>query len=267
MLTLDHMSYSSWNSYKNCPRQFYLGKVRKAWSEGAWFFLTGTLVHEAVEAHLRGEPYELRENFYRLVADQMKTAPDVDKWSHGTYLERPAVKENALLLAEHCVTEAYRWLDEEFEEIVLIEADISGFLPGCEVEIKGFVDILAEHKKHGWVIADWKSSASKPSETFQLKTYRALLLQQGVSRYTKGLWAMLRPGASKARPVDLTDVDPAEVGAEYQRVYEKIKAGIFPTEAGRGCKYCVQRPNCALKSDDKQRSRFYDDVGSKYLPF
>lgn len=267
VVELPHMSFSTWNSYQMCPRAMYLGKVKNAWSRGAWFFVIGSLVHESVEAHLKGEPYDVTQNLYRLVREQMETDPDVDNWHSGTYLGEPASKENGLRLAQDCIAEAIRWLDEEFEEITMIEADLSGNLPGCEVPIKGYGDILGVHKKFGPVIADWKSSASKPSSNFQLETYEALLMVQGVERYKKGLWIMLRPGTSRARPVDLSKVDPAVVGAEYQKVYDKIKAGIFPTQAGWACKICVQDVNCALKAADKQRSRFYDDVGTYHLPF
>jgi len=267
MVTLDHMSYSTYNTYDMCPRSMYLGKVKRAWSRGAWFFVTGSLVHEAVESRLKGEDYDTRSNLYRLVAEQMETDPDVDNWHSGTYLGEPAAKENALKLADDCITEAYRWIDEEFTSITMIEMDLSGFLPGCEVEIKGYADVLGEHKKHGPCTVDWKSSAQKPANNFQLETYRALELMQGIDRYKTGLWAMLRPGTSRARPVDLSKVDPAEVGAKYQKIYDRIKSGIFPTQAGWACKICVQDVNCALKAADKQRSRFYDDVGTFHLPF
>lgn len=268
-ITLPHLSFSTWNSYNNCPRQMYLGKVRNAWARGAWFFLSGTAVHEAVEARLKGEPYDVRQNIYRLVADQMKTDPDVDNWHHGTYPEgEPAVKENAIKLAEDCIQEAYRWLDEEFEEIAMIEADVTGNLPGCELPIKGYVDVLGVHKKHGPVIGDWKSSASKPKNNFQLQTYAALLMEQGVTRYEKGMWFMLRPGTSRARPVDLSNVDPAAVGAKYQETYEKIKAGVFPTEHSNwNCRTCVQDLNCSVRSPKTERSNYYDDVGRNLIPF
>lgn len=267
MPELTHMSYSTYNSYKNCPRQMYLGKVRGAWSRGAWFFIIGTAVHEGIEARLKGEPFDLKASVYRAVEEQMRTDPDVDAWHHGTYEDEPARKEKALKLAQDCLIEAYRWLDEELEEIVLIEADLSGNLPGCEVPIKAYADILGKHRKHGWSIVDWKSSAAKPKDNFQLETYRALLLTQGVDRYDTGLWAMLRPGASKARKIDLSNVDPAEVGAKYQAVYEKIKAGVFPTEHGYNCRTCVHDLNCGQRSPGTERSNYYDDVSRNLIPF
>ncbi len=267
VLEIPHMSFSSWNSYTTCPRSYYLGKIRGAWARGGWFFQIGTVVHEAVESRLKGEDYDVKQNLYRLVREQMKTDPDVENWKHGTYQDEPAVKHNAVKLAQDCVDEAYRWLDEEFTSITMIEADISGSLPGCDVPIKGYVDVLGEHKKHGPVIGDWKSSAAKPKNNFQLETYQALLLTSGVDRYQTGMWMMLRPGASRARPVDLSKVDPARVGAEYQKVLDKIRRGVFPTDAGWACNTCVQDVNCALKSKDKERSAYYDDVASNHSPF
>ena len=82
-----------------------------------------------------------------------------------------------------------------------------------------------------------------------------------------GLWAMLAPKASVARPIDLSNVDPAEVGAKYQAVYEQMKNKIYKTNAGFGCNFCFQQDNCLLRSGPTERAEFYDKAEDDGFPF
>lgn len=258
---MDHLSYSSYSSYEACPRSFYLSRVKGAEPLPAWYFATGTAVHKGIDHFLRtGDKLSAEEAFYPEVEKLLLTEPDTTKWLAGGPQDDPIVEDKATKLVAECLEGAYQYLDDF--TVHEVEIDVTGMLPGCGVPIKGFVDVLGEHRKHGPSILDWKSSAQKPKTAFQLQTYHALLhankWKPPVVRYETGLWAMIRPGVSKARPIDLSATDPARIGALYGAAQEKIERNVFPTDHGFMCRFCTMQPNCRLQSGVTNRTSFYD---------
>lgn len=269
-MTLEHISYSQYNTYVNCPRSWYLGKVAQAEEVQTWYLPIGTAVHTMIENYLGGlDFFSAEEVFYPLIEEQMRIEPDLSKWLAGGPATEPVVNDKALQKVKDCYEQALIFLDDW--DVWEIEYDASGMLPNLEVPLKAFVDVIGEHKKHGPGIVDWKSGASKPKTIFQLETYSALLKgapSLHLERASlKGYWAMLDPKASKARSVDLSHVDPAEVGAKYQKVYEKMKAKHYATNAGFMCKFCFHNPNCALIAGPTPRALYYDKAEEDGLPY
>lgn len=267
---MDYISFSQYNTYTNCPRSWYLSYKTDAPQKQTWFLIVGTAVHIAVEAHLRGEPYDLEQIFYGLVREQRKIEPNVDEWLAGGSTSDPVTRGKALQLANECHYKALTWLDDL--DVWEVEYDATGPLPGLSVPVKAFIDILGEHKKYGPVILDWKSGASKPKKDFQLKTYKALTLSSPSSKFAAegfkvGLWAMLAPKASQARPIDLSQVNPAEVGAEYQRVYDLMQRKRYKADVKFGCKFCFHQENCLDKAGPTQRAKYYDRSAEDGIPF
>lgn len=277
-MTLDHISYSQYTAYTQCPRNWYLSKIRKAEGKQTWYMAIGSAVHQMIEAWLADdgadrETFPSAEDFfYPIISAQMEVEPDTSKWLAGGPNGDPIVEDKALRLVKECFDRALDFL-EDFE-IWEVEYDATGCLPGLEVPVKAYVDLIGEHKKHGPAIPDWKTGSSKPKDNFQLETYAALLDHNAfrhamytTERFT-GLWVMLNPKASKARPIDLSAVDPAEVGAKYQAVYQKMKDKLYPYQAGYHCKsFCYNQDNCILQSGPTDRAKFYDRAHEDGFPF
>ena len=265
-MTLEHVSYSQYNTYVRCPRSWYLGKVRQAEEVQTWYIPQGSAVHDKIEAHLKGEPdMPMESYFYPLIEKQMEIEPDLSKWLAGGPEAAPITHEKALQRAIDCYEKAL----EELEAIDVweVEYDASGRLPGLSVPVKAFVDIIGEHKKKGPVIWDWKTGSTKP-DNFQLQTYAALLdANKGPSPVGWGRYVMLAPGAPNTRYVDLSAVDPAEVGAKYQAVVDKMNEKLYPAKAGFGCKFCFQQDNCLVNAGITPRSSYYDRSAEDGLPF
>lgn len=209
--------------------------------------------------------------FYPLIEKQMLIEPDTSKWLAGGPKADPIVEEKALARVSECFSKAL----EELEDIEVweVEYDASGRLPGLSVPVKAFVDIIGEHKTKGPVILDWKTGSTKP-DNFQLVTYAALLKVEGLfaahawkSSDWHGRYVMLAPGASNTRYVDLSEVDPAEVGKKYQAVYDEMQAKIYKTNAGFMCKFCFQQDNCMVNSGITERTKFYDRSAEDGYPF
>lgn len=234
-----------------------------------WFLPIGTAVHQMVEDWLdpdHGQPDgyfpSAEQFFYPLVEKQLLIEPDMDQWLAGGPKDAPVVKELALQKVKDCFDRALEFLDDM--DVWEVEFDASGSLPGLEVPIKAFVDIIGEHRKHGPAILDWKTGAKKPKNNFQLYTYSALLPPHFYDATTKtptkftGLWAMLDPKASAARPIDLSAVDPAEVGAKYQKVYTGMKSMQIQANKAFGCRFCFNQDNCMAQSGITSRTLYYD---------
>ena len=264
------MSYSALSRYEECPRSYYLGRIKRAEEKQTWFFPIGTAVHEMIEEYLtrKDEPdfeYLVAENyFYPLIERQLKIDPDDVNWLSGGSQDDPTIRAKALDLVKRCYENALKFLEDI--DVWEVEYDATGILPGCDVPVKAYVDIIGEHKKHGPGIWDWKSGKQKPKTNLQLETYKALTLTN-FPDLKYGWWAMLNPDASQARKVDLSGVDPSALGARYQKAYDAIVKKVWKANAGFHCRFCTQAPNCLIEAGPTDRARYYDKSEQEGLPF
>lgn len=268
-----HISYSQYSAYTRCPRSWYLARLKGGEEKQSWYLPIGTVVHEAIESRLQGRDFMVTTRFYDLVEKQMRIEPDLSKWLAGGPEHAPITHDKALQRAVECIERADDFIADL--DVFEVEFDASGGLPGLEVPVKAYVDILAEHKKKGLVIIDWKTGSTKPNN-FQLETYAALLLESKRFGWDltnkrqlpiKGRYAMLAPGAPNTRYVDLSKVDPAEVGKKYQAVYDQMKAKVYKANAGFDCRFCFQAENCLANKGMTTRAMYYDRSADDGLPF
>lgn len=268
-----HISYSQYRGYTSCPRSWYLSRLKGGEEKQSWYLPIGTVVHDAVEARLKGEPYDITNGFYMIIEKQMQVEPDLSQWLAGGPEAAPITHDAALQRAVDCYEKACEEL--EAIEVWEVEYEASGRLPGLSVPIKAFIDIVGEHKKKGPVIWDWKTGSTKP-DNFQLETYAALLkyddrevagrLVNSV-RY-QGRYIMLSPTyTSTTRYVDLSKVDPEEVGKKYQKVYDRMQAKHYETNAGFNCRFCFQQDNCMVNKGITPRTTYYDRSKEDGYPF
>ncbi len=271
---LDHLSFSQYNTYTKCPRSWYLGKIQQAEEKQTWYIPVGTAVHDMIEAKIEGgytdEEIRAEDFFYPLIEKQMLIEPDLSKWMAGGPEADPVIGDKAL----QKVTECFERAVQELEDIDVweVEYNASGRLPGLEVPVKAFVDIIGEHKKKGPVIWDWKTGSTKPGN-FQLETYAALLYSGynfGVHASHggwKGRYVMLAPGSANTRYIDLSEVNPEEVGKKYQAVYDRMQEKHYEAKAGFNCRFCFQADNCLVNSGMTQRAIYYDKSEGEGYPF
>lgn len=273
---MTHISYSQYRSYTSCPRSWYLARLRAGEEKQTWYLPIGTVVHDAVEAHLKGELYDITNGFYMIIEKQMQVEPDLSQWLAGGPEAAPITHDKALQRAVDC----YERACEELEAIEVweVEYEATGSLPGLSVPVKAFIDIIGEHKKKGPVIWDWKTGSTKP-DNFQLETYAALLKVPALSGndhpFTEhgslgfhGRYIMLSPTyTSTTRYVNLSKVDPEEVGKKYQKVYDRMQAKHYETNAGFNCRFCFQQDNCMVNKGITKRTTYYDRSTEDGYPF
>jgi len=265
---MDYISYSQYNTYTKCPRSWYLGKIAQGEEKQTWYLPIGSAVHNMIEDYLKDPQRRIltEDYMYPLIAKQMEIEPDLSKWMAGGPESAPITHEKALLKARECFERAVQELDDI--DVWEVEYDASGRLPGLSVPVKAYVDIIGEHKKKGPVIWDWKTGSTKPGN-FQLETYAALLDHNDhpfVNGW-HGRYIMLAPGSPNTRYVDLSKVDPEEVGAKYQAVYDRMQGKHYEAKAGFNCRFCFQAENCLVNKGMTPRSLYYDKSERDGYPF
>lgn len=256
-----------------------MSKVVRAQERPAWYTMIGTAVHQMIEdqisprAHVftNGSDLKAEDYFYPLVRKAMEIEPDTDQWMFSTASDGPLVKERALQHVKDCFERAVDFLEDI--EVWEVEFDASGYLSGFDVEIRAFIDVIGEHKKHGPVIVDWKTGKTK--DRFQLDTYAALLRERRHSEdasYSsidlKGYFAMLHPEAPQSRYTDLSKVNPEEVAKKYQETYSGAAARLYKaTNVEQVCGFCFHKLNCLERSPGTERAVYYDRSSEDGFPF
>lgn len=279
-MTLEHISYSQYRSYKECPKSWYLGRLKGAESKQTWYSPIGTAVHNMIEEFIasdRPEPQDFpsAEHFlFPLLRKQMKIQPDLRQWWAGGPKADPTVGVKAVELVQACFGRAVEVLRDV--EILGVEEDLTSFLPGLEVPVKAFADIVGVRKETGkLIIIDWKSGMAKPKDNFQLETYAALLMElrpSFVSRHwdeIDGYFIMLNPAARKdpwGKPVDLSQVKPGQIGALYQEVYESMKKRDYRANT-KACYSCFVQESCIDKAGPTPQAVYYDKAEEDGFPF
>ena len=272
-----YISYSQLNSYEQCPRSWYLRYRRGGEERQAWYIAVGSAVHNMVEEHLKGVPYydgrslKAEDFFFPLVSAQMEVEPDLDKWLAAGSKKDPITGDKALQMVRDCFERALEFLEDI--DVWEVEYDATGPLPGLSVPVKAYIDIIGESRKRKRPeVWDWKTGSKKPGD-FQLKTYGALLKGDKSFRDLKfgGAYIMLKPGASTARPIDLSDVNPAEIGARYEKVRAKMEHTQIQAREDRSkwvCGMCFQQDNCLAWAEmPTQRALYYDHSKQDQPPF
>lgn len=270
----EHVSFSAVTRYEACPRSWYLAYARKAEPRQTWFFPMGTAVHTSIESYIKtGDVPDFRSVFYPLIEKQLLIDPNHREWLSAGSGDHLVQGQVAVETGERCVESAVRFLEDM--DVWHVEYDGSGYLPGCELPVKLFVDVIGEHKKHGPLEVDWKSGKSGPKDIFQLEVYKAGLMAKGYPRADeiRGWWGMLHPEAkpktAKGRLHDLSHVDPAVIGARFQRAYEGMKATIYKANKSFSCMFCVMQDNCKANGSPliTERMKYYDHSSTDGIPF
>lgn len=129
-----------------------------------------------------------------------------------------------------------------------IELDVSGMLPGCPVEIKGYVDrIFHDPVFDQLIIVDLKTSKRPPKNADQFAAYAALVTAKYGVTAALGAPFMNRK-ATLGTPYQLADFTPEAVGPVFGEAWKQIEAGDFTASPGEACFLCDMSASCAAKN-------------------
>lgn len=280
MDTPSHLSHSSRELLLRCAKSWFLKYMTPAPRSVSLWTAIGSAVHEATEAYDRASvkapnvymdvDKAWRRHFGAQLDELRRKEPDQYKWRFSPSEPLEVWSTLGPQLVQSWIDWRKRspytvWITPDGEPA--IELDVSGHLPGCPVEIKGYVDIVMHDPVFGrLVIIDKKTSKRPPAEVAQFATYAALLQAKYGVRPPLGVAFMNRRG-TLATPFDLGGVTPEAVGAVFGEAWEQIKAGDFPATPGNACFLCDVSSSCHAKNGPFSHLYDPDDPAREVPPF
>lgn len=256
--------------------QYYLKRRKGIAEKPAWALVGGKAFHECVrewetrssgdviisaDAQAERFPHHLAEQtaaeilssgvpLHEWRASGKASQAYPDKENRAWWLDKgPEMVAQYVLAQEGRESEVLRLADGE---TLALELGFMLRLPELP-PLKGFVDQALYFPRHDAIIVrDFKSGASTPVDTFQLKVYRlALEYVFGITaaKWFGDYWQARKGEATKG--VNLTDVGrvTAEVRYRTQVMDEAERAGYYPPNPGNFCSSCGVRPHCPAMSD------------------
>lgn len=274
----DHISHSARETLLRCAKAYFLSRIAKAPARPALWLAGGSAVHSVTEEWDRSrlEPdigFDVERtwehHFERELAEIRRREPNENKWRWSKTEPIPVWRDMGLQFVKAYIDWRERsdwqiWTTPDGQPA--IELDVSGFLPGCEVEIKAYLDrVFYDPLFDRLVVLDLKSGKRPVKSPDQFATYSALLEVKYDVHATLGVPFMNRTGGPGA-PFDLSVFTPESVGAIYGEAWEQIQAGDFPANGFPGeCFICDVSAACHVQNGPLAKR--YDPDHPEYVPF
>ena len=258
-----HLSHSSKETFERCAKGWFLKYTAKAPQQPAVWSVGGSAVHEATEVYDLlsfsddERAFDLPQIWEACFETQLDKAmdkePNQNLWRRSGNDTVDAWRTMGLTHVQAYIDWRERsqweiWTTPDGEPA--IELDISGFLPGCPVEIKAYLDRIFWDPlfKKFWIL-DLKTGKKAPASSAQFGVYAALVKVKYGIDIADGAAFMNRLG-TLGKPWDLTEYTPEAVGQVFGDVWRQIQYGDFPANgiANRGCYICDVSAACAAKN-------------------
>lgn len=261
-----HLSHSSRETLERCAKSWFLKYPANAPKRPAVWSAGGSAVHEATETYdvvsvaeggdAGWGPREVQSiwdaAFDMQLAEIREKEPNENLWrrtaAEGVEEWRamgPDLVQSYIDWRQRSPWELWTTPDGE----PAIELDISGRLPGCEPEIKAYLDRIFWDPvfKKLWIL-DLKSGKRAPTTPDQFGVYAALVKVKYDVQVDWGVAFLNRKGGL-GKPFDLTAHTPEFVGAVFSETWDEIKSGSFPANGfPNGCFICDVQSACAAQN-------------------
>ena len=278
-----HISHSSRETLLRCGRSWFLKYLAKAPQTPALWLAGGSAVHEATETWdqvritIEEDPEwteaQLKSIWDVHFGDQLAKlrAKEPNEWNWRRSQSEPIETWNQMGPA---FVQAYiDWRQRSPYEIwttpdgsPAIELDVSGYLPGCPVEIKAYLDrVFRDPVFDQLIIVDLKTSKRPPKSADQFGVYAALLEKKYGVRARIGAPFMNRR-ASLGTPFELEKYTPDFVGEMFGEAWAQIESGQFEATGidDGACFLCDVSSSCAAKNGPLAAQ--YDPASAGYAP-
>lgn len=262
-----HISFSAREQLERCAKSFFLSRMAHAPQRPALWLAGGSAVHEVTEQFdldqvippLGGVEWtdktvqrEWNIHFTNHLDKLRKAEPN--EWNWRRSQSEPIERWN--VIGPQFVQSYIDWRQRSPytiwttpDNLPAIELDISGYLPGCPVEIKAYLDrVFHDPVFDQLIIVDLKTGERPPKNSDQFATYAALLAAKypGVAPALGAPFMNRR--ATLGTPYPLLAFTPEAVGEIYGKAWEQIQSGEFPATPGEACFLCDVSASCAAKN-------------------
>lgn len=260
-----HASFSSVSTYLQCQYQYYLERVVQVPEKPALYFVGGSAVHAATEAHdlgTEGTAKQLFDAAFDAKLEERLSATDVplEEWRIGGRATKANPnKEDRAWWLEKGPGMVQAWIDWRIRsgweiwsppclEGRCIELVLNVSMGG--IPVKMVIDRVMITPDGQLVIVDIKTGASEPDNYNQLGYYACgLELAFGLRPQLGGFW-MARKG-DIAQVHDLEHLTSALVGGWISDWDRSRRAGIFIPHPTRLCRACGVKDYCAAVGGSK----------------
>lgn len=284
--TMEHLSHSSRETLQRCAKSWFLKYMAQAPKRPALWLAGGSAVHETTEFYdlqqvaMGGKPKPWSETTVRRLFNQIfdtqlgkarEAEPNENVWAKSQAEPIAVWRTNGAQFVQAYIDWRIRspweiWAADDGQPA--IELDVSGRLPGCPVEIKGYIDRIfwdPVFKKHH--IVDLKTGKNPPKNADQFGAYRALTeVKHGITA-DSGVPFMNRKGGL-GKPHDLTAYTPEFVGDVFGKAWDEIqeytRTGQWPATPG-DCFICDVQSSCAAVGGPLAPQ--FDPASPGYIPF
>ena len=201
-------SYSSVNSYENCPKGFFLNYIQKSTPKVQNAFAEwGSFIHELLERYFKGELefFELSQIYEDEYADKIK-----EKFPPNKYVD----------LNESYKESGNEYLDNfeglpEYYEVIAVEQEVNLIIDGHK--FMGYIDLVLRDKTDNKFIVYDHKSKSKFKNKKELSEYARQLYLYSIYIYEKYheypkmlVFNMFRAGEKATVDFDLNDYEAAK---------------------------------------------------------
>lgn len=251
-------SYSSFNSWLHCAKQFELEKVQRVTRKPAWWFVGGTSFHEWSEDFDRGTEGApaIEDRFLANVAKEEEgSGVERAEWSAAGRV----TKANPLKEAEDwwlatlpLMAEKYVQWREKTAWPIWTSPDGN---PGIELSlewklgeetIRAIIDRVFVLPRSSVVVpVDLKTGARTPDNSVQLGVYRVGLHKVHGVMPKYGYYYDARKGEHTS-PIQLSNWSPALFTELYRQFNAAVENRIFIPKVGGQCNTCSVRQYCAV---------------------
>jgi len=254
---LDHLSWSSVQTYRGCPRCFELRYVDRVPAErSSSTLIFGTAIHAAIEAiHVarmegKAKPTEkeLMSVFDSSWNEGVNRAPEIAFAKNETTASLRALAERMLA--------AYLEQLHDDAEVIGVEMEFRFKLLPELPEVIGKID-LAERKGDALVLTDFKTSKNSWNETKlseglpQLVLYACACLptleRLGLNCIKPQFCVLTKgknPKVQKMAPEEVGRADVERLRKMFSETYGYIERGWFPPIESWRCSSCPYRVRC-----------------------
>lgn len=255
-MSLDHLSYSGLNTYKECGEKFRLTRVEHVPEVPGWALIGGRAVHKATEVcdwHEytgEGDPMTFTEAFEMEIEETRRTSsvPEETWRVSGKVSKDWPNKENKNWWLWHGPTFVANWVSWRNRypgTILLLENDTPAIELSIqtyfgEAKVTGFIDRLFREPDGSIRVIDLKAGRTIPNDPRQLAIY-AWGLPENI-RPVRGSYFDARRGMLIG-DWDLTESKPA-LDYEFSGAWKSINAGYYPAKQSYMCNYCSVQDFC-----------------------
>lgn len=276
-----HLSHSSRETLERCAKSWFLKYMTKAPRRPALWAAGGSAVHEVAEyydrALLRGDSksFDLTTTwpifFGGRLEEMRRKDSNENNWNRSPSEPIEVWNTNGPAFVRSYI----EWRKRSPYEIwttpdgnPAIELDTSGMLPGCPVEIKGYVDrIFRDPVLDQLIIVDLKTGKRPPKGPEQFAAYAALVKAKYGVQCDIGAPFMNRKG-TLGKPYALAEYTPEVVGAAFGEVWDTIQAGEFPADGfPQNCFVCDVGASCAANNGPLAALYDPDHPANEKIPF